>query len=49
MALEEVSFYNVNGDEINITNLVEQMINYYDLTFINKIKSGSRHATAFDV
>ena len=31
MALEEVSFYNVNGDEINITNLVEQMINYYDL------------------
>ena len=31
MALEEISFYNTNGDEINLSNLVEQMINFYDL------------------
>lgn len=28
MALEEISFYNTNGEEINISNLVNQMINY---------------------
>ena len=31
MALEEVSFYNTNGEEINISNIVNQMINYYSL------------------
>lgn len=31
MALNEVSFYNVNGDEISISNLVNQMVNYYKL------------------
>ena len=31
MALNEVSFYNTNGDEISISNIVNQMINYYNL------------------
>ena len=31
MALEEVSFYNTNGDEITLSNIVDQMINYYKL------------------
>ena len=30
MALEEISFNNVNGDEINLTNLVSQMIDFYE-------------------
>lgn len=29
MALEEVTFYNTDGEEISISNLVNQMINYY--------------------
>ena len=31
ISLNEVSFYNTNGDEISITNLVNQMINYYNM------------------
>ena len=31
MALQEVSFYNTNGEEISISNIVNQMINYYNL------------------
>lgn len=31
MALDEVVFYNTNGDEISLSNIVNQMINYYDL------------------
>ena len=31
MALEEVSFYNTNGDEISLSNIVNQMINYYNM------------------
>lgn len=31
MALEEVVFTNTNGEEISLTNLVNQMINYYEL------------------
>lgn len=29
MALEEVSFYNILGEEVNLSNLVDQMIGYY--------------------
>ena len=31
ISLNEVSFYNTNGDEISISNIVNQMINYYNL------------------
>ena len=31
MALNEVSFYNTNGDEISLSNIVNQMINYYNM------------------
>lgn len=31
MALTEVSFYNTNGDEISLSNIVNQMINYYNM------------------
>lgn len=44
MALEEVSFYNVNGDEINLTNLVSQMINYYE----QKLEVGETRITDFN-
>lgn len=44
MALEEVSFYNTNGDEINLTNLVEQMINFYEL----KAEVGETRLTDFN-
>ena len=44
MALEEVSFYNVNGDEINLTNLVDQMINYYEM----KLEVGETKLTDFN-
>lgn len=44
MALEEVSFYNTNGDEINLTNLVEQMINFYEL----KSEVGETRLTDFN-
>ena len=30
MALEEVTFYNIVGEEVNLSNLVSQMIDYYD-------------------
>lgn len=30
MAVEEITFYDINGEEINITNLVDQMIDYYE-------------------
>lgn len=33
MALNEVSFYNIYGEEINITNIVNQMINYYKMKY----------------
>ena len=44
MALEEVSFYNTNGDEINLTNLVDQMINFYEL----KAEVGETKLTDFN-
>ena len=44
MALEEVSFYNTNGDEINLTNLVDQMINFYEL----KSEVGETRLTDFN-
>ena len=44
MALEEISFYNTNGDEINLTNLVEQMINFYEL----KSEVGETRLTDFN-
>lgn len=31
MALEEITFTNTDGEEINLSNLVNQMINYYKL------------------
>ena len=31
MALNEISFYNTNGDEISVSNIVNQMINYYNI------------------
>lgn len=43
MALEEISFYNTNGDEINLTNLVNQMVNYYGL----KLEVGETKITDF--
>ena len=44
MALEEISFYNTNGDEINISNIVNQMINYYNL----KLEVGETRVTDFN-
>ena len=44
MALEEVSFYNIIGEEVNLTNLVNQMINYYDL----KLGVGETRVTDFN-
>lgn len=44
MALEEISFYNTNGDEINLTNLVDQMINFYEL----KAEVGETRLTDFN-
>ena len=44
MALEEVSFYNANGDEINISNIVNQMINYYEM----KLEVGETRVTDFN-
>ena len=44
MALEEVSFYNTNGDEIFLSNIVNQMINYYDL----KLEVGETQVTDFN-
>lgn len=44
MALQEVSFYNTNGDEINISNIVNQMINYYNM----KLEVGETAVTDFN-
>lgn len=44
MALQEVSFYNTNGDEVNLTNLVSQMINFFDL----KLEVGETRLTDFN-
>lgn len=44
MALEEISFYNVNGDEVNLSNLVEQAINYYEM----KLEVGETRLTDFN-
>ncbi len=44
MALEEVSFINLIGDEVNLSNLVSQMINYYDL----KLDVGETRITDFN-
>jgi hypothetical protein len=47
MALEEVTIYNTNGEEISLSNLVNQMINFYDLllevgeTRLTDFKEGS--------
>ena len=47
MALEEVTFNNTNGEEISLSNLVNQMINFYDLllevgeTRLTDFKEGS--------
>ena len=44
MAIEEESFYNIVGEEINRTNLVQQMINYYAL----KLEVGETRITDFN-
>ena len=44
MALEEISFYNVNGEEISLSNLVSQIINFYDL----KLEVGETKLTDFN-
>lgn len=44
MPLNEVSFYNTNGDEVNISNIVNQMINYYDA----KLEIGETAVTDFN-
>lgn len=44
MALEEISFYTVTGEEINITNLVNQMVDYYH----QKLEVGETAVTDFN-
>ena len=44
MALEEVVFYNTNGEEISLSNLVNQMVNYYGL----KLEIGDTRVTDFN-
>lgn len=44
MALEEVSFINTNGDEVYLSNIVEQMINYYE----QKLEVGETKITDFN-
>ena len=44
MALEEISFINTNGDEVFLSNIVEQMINYYQL----KLEVGETRVTDFN-
>ena len=44
MAIEEISFTNTNGEEINLSNLVNQMINYYQL----KLEVGETAVTDFN-
>jgi len=44
MAIEEITFVNTNGEEINLTNLVNQMINFYGL----KLEVGETRITDFN-
>ena len=44
MALEEVTFTNTDGEEINLSNLVNQMINYYQM----KLEVGETAVTDFN-
>ena len=44
MPLEEVTFNNVNGEEISLSNLVSQMINYYE----QKLEIGETKITDFN-
>lgn len=44
MALEEISFYNILGEEINLSNLVEQMIDFYMM----KLEVGETKITDFN-
>ena len=44
MALEEVSFYNIVGEEVNLSNIVNQMIDYYD----QKLEVGETRVTDFN-
>lgn len=44
MALEEVSFINTNGDEVYLSNIVNQMINYYEM----KLEVGETRITDFN-
>lgn len=44
MALEEVTFRNTNGEEISLSNLVNQMINYYQM----KLEVGETRVTDFN-
>ena len=44
MALQEVSFFNTNGDEVKLSNIVEQMINFYGL----KLEVGETVITDFN-
>ena len=44
MALEEVSFINTNGDEVYLSNIVEQMIDYYE----QKLEVGETKITDFN-
>ena len=44
MALEEVSFINTNGDEVYLSNIVDQMIDYYQL----KLEVGETKITDFN-
>ena len=44
MALEEVSFINTNGDEVYLSNIVNQMIDYYEM----KLEVGETKITDFN-
>ena len=44
MALEEVTFRNTNGEEISLSNLVNQMISYYQM----KLEVGETRVTDFN-
>ena len=44
MALEEISFFNTNGEEISLSNLVNQMVNYYQM----KLEVGETAVTDFN-
>lgn len=44
MALDEVTFYNIVGEEVNLTNLVSQMIDYYG----QKLAVGETRLTDFN-